>query len=127
SEIIARIWLGSSHQSPLPPRTIPLIQLRGITQSIAERLGEEGIQDVSGLAYANPLKLLRNTPYDWRQVVNWMDEALLMVNLPDGWEQLEKIGITGSIDLAWYADGDAAAEIKSMADSVKIDEKLFGD
>jgi hypothetical protein len=87
-------------------RTIPLTQVRGITQSVESRLSEEGIDDVAQLAMANPVKLLRNTPFDPRQIFAWIDEAILITTLPDYWIALEKEGITGAIDLAWYLLGD---------------------
>ncbi|MCC7420276.1 MAG: hypothetical protein IT428_08355 [Planctomycetaceae bacterium] len=86
-------------------RLVSLFRLRGITEEIALRLDEEGIQDACGLAYANPHRLLRSTPYDARQILSWMDQALLAVYLPNHWEKLEDFGISGIIDFAWYCGG----------------------
>jgi len=87
-------------------RTKPLTSLRGITSTIAERLEEEGIEDVHGMAMADPTRLMRNTSFDQRQIAAWIDEAILMCSLPNQWEKLEAQGVTGAIDLAWYADAD---------------------
>lgn len=84
-------------------RVIPLSQVRGIGPEIEERLGEEGICDVNALASAEPVQLFRNTSFDMRQILTWIDEAILIVTLPRGWEALEDAGITGAIDLAWYS------------------------
>lgn len=84
-------------------RVIPLSQIRGITPQIEERLGEEGICDVNSLASAEPVRLVRNTSFDMRQILTWIDEAILIVTLPRSWEALEEAGITGAIDLSWYA------------------------
>lgn len=89
------------------PRVQPLTTIRGITRGIEDRLREEGIEDVFTLAMANPLWLLRNTPYSKRQIVDWIDEAMLMKVAPDGWETFEKRGITGVIDLAYLVDQKA--------------------
>ena len=86
------------------PRVVPLTQIRGIGPQIEERLSEEGIVDVNLLASAEPVRLMRNTPFDMRQILSWIDEAILMVTLPRGWQALEEEGITGAIDLAWYYD-----------------------
>lgn len=83
-------------------RLVPLSQIRGIGSQIEERLGEEGISDVNSLASAEPVRLVRNTSFDMRQILTWMDEAILIVTLPRSWEALEDTGITGAIDLAWY-------------------------
>jgi hypothetical protein len=116
--LVKRIWLGSAIS--FAERSLPLTKLRGVTSDIIDRLAEEGIDDITTLAYANPLRLLRNTPYDWRQVINWMDEALLIVTLPDAYLDLEKIGITGAIDLAWHYDAPDP-EMEMLAKSVKLE------
>jgi hypothetical protein len=83
-------------------RLIPLTQIRGIGPEIEERLSEEGITDANLLAAAEPVRLMRNTPFDMRQIISWIDEAILMVTLPRGWQALEEEGVTGAIDLATY-------------------------
>ena len=85
-------------------RLVPLSQIRGISPQIEERLGEEGIVDVNSLAAAEPVRLVRNTSFDMRQILIWIDEAILIITLPRSWEALEEEGITGAIDLAWYYD-----------------------
>jgi hypothetical protein len=93
-EEAARRLLSSSGVTVQAPRTLPLTKIRGITADIEARLDEEGIVDVYGLAMASPNRLLRNTSFDARQIVSWMDEALLIYNVPF-WEKLEADGITG--------------------------------
>ena len=83
-------------------RLMPLTRIRGISPQIEERLSEEGIIDVNSLAEAEPIRLVRNTSFDMRQILSWIDEAILIETLPKGWEALEEQGITGAIDLAWY-------------------------
>src|SRR5262249_47634255 len=77
--------------------------IRGIGSQIEERLAEEGIADVNALASAEPVQLFRNTSFDMRQILTWIDEAILIVTLPRRWEALEDEGITGAIDLAWHS------------------------
>ena len=85
-------------------RVIPLTQIRGIGPDIEERLSEEGITDANLLATAEPVRMMRNTPFDMRQIISWIDEAILIVTLPRAWQVLEEEGITGAIDLASYYD-----------------------
>ncbi len=102
-------------------RTVPLTKIRGITPAIEERLGEEGIYDVHTLATAEPIRLIRNTSFDLRQILSWMDEALLIANLPRSWQALEDAGITGAIDLADYARQSAPDDgIKSLAEVASL-------
>jgi hypothetical protein len=105
---------GPAGPEDLSPR---LTSIPGICPDIAERLGEEGICGVANLAMANPYGLLRNTPFDMRQITSWMDQALLILTLPDQWQALNKLGVTGVIDLAWCADHQVAA----LATAMKVD------
>jgi hypothetical protein len=82
-------------------KQIPLTSLRGVSSELALRLREENIEDVTGLAYADPIRLVQNMPYDLRQVVEWIDQAQLVVAAPEQYEMLLQRGVTGAIDLAW--------------------------
>jgi hypothetical protein len=82
-------------------KLIPLTTLRGISPELALRLREENIEDVTALAYADPIRLVQSMPYDLRQVVEWIDQAQLAVALPPQYQGLLDRGVTGAIDLAW--------------------------
>lgn len=86
-----------------PTRVVPLGSVGGITPEIEERLSEEGITDVTTLAMADPILLLRSTSFDRRQIVSWIDEAILIITVPESWQKLENLGISGAIDLAWLS------------------------
>lgn len=104
-------------------RTLPLTVLRGVGPDVAVRLEEEGLADVSSLAYASPHQLLRSTTYTARQIVDWIDEALLTVNLPSHWEALERLGVTGAMDLAWYATVPESLPV--LAEELKVNPVLL--
>lgn len=111
-------------------RTVPLQRVRGMLPPIVDRLGEEGILDVSGLAMADPLKLQRNCNFDKRQILNWIDEALLIHLAPSAWERLVGAEVTGAIDLAWYWDGDAARTargLKKVAGAADLAPEVMAD
>jgi hypothetical protein len=97
-----------------------LTTIRGIDADTAERLHEEGITDVSSLAFANPFLLMRSTNFERRQLVDWIDEALLIRTLPQAWEELEKHAITGARRLADHKDD--AAMLTLLAGLTKLDE-----
>lgn len=96
--VVKKAW-GESVASAATPRTLPVTQVSGVTPEVAERLAEEGILDLHGLAMADPLRLIRNTNFDRREIVSWIDEAILITTLPERWQALEKEGITGAVDL----------------------------
>jgi hypothetical protein len=104
-------------------RTVPLTTLRGVGRDVASRLEEEGIHDVSALAFASPHQLIRVTTYSPRQIVDWIDEALLVTTVPEHWDALEKTGVTGASDLAWYQDHQDS--IPALAAQIKLDAALL--
>lgn len=99
----ARRMLEGQSQVVQPPlRSLPLGYIGGITPEVAERLREEGISDVYALSMADPHRLLRNTPFNKKEILDWIDQAVLIRSLPDHWEKLMKAGVGGAMDLAWY-------------------------
>src|SRR5205823_4660723 len=67
--------------------------------------------------------LLRSTSYDRRMIASWMDEALLITNLPDTWQKLQNLGIPGAIDLAWcYQRHDT---IRMLSEQTGMSEVLL--
>jgi hypothetical protein len=108
-----------------PLRTLPLTMIRGIGPDVEARLEEEGIYDVSALAYASPHQLIRSTMYAPKQIADWIDEALLIATLPSHWDALEKVGVTGAMDLAWYKTSPGS--IAPLAAEIKMPEPLLND
>jgi hypothetical protein len=106
-------------------RTVPLTMIRGIGPDVEERLEEEGIYDVSSLAYVKPHQLIRATTFGSRQIVDWIDEALLIATLPDYWQQLEKLGVTGALDLSWFHM--RTESIESLATEIRMPKQLLAD
>ncbi|HVU04466.1 MAG TPA: hypothetical protein VHE30_22065 [Polyangiaceae bacterium] len=81
-------------------RTTPLTKIRGINLQIQDRLAEEGVDNVETLATVEPIRLHRDTSFDLRTILWWIDEALLVMYVPQRFQLLEEQGITGAIDLA---------------------------
>jgi|GEM_PF-2480540 len=125
NEAVRRLWLTRSSGSAQQPYVgVPVTQIRGVTPDVADRLEEEGITDAIQLAYADPLKLYRNTAYDKRQILAWIDEALLIPSFGDHWRDLASAGVTGCVDLAArYSDlankaGNAGDPFELLSKSV---------
>jgi hypothetical protein len=126
-----RIFMDPAKSAP-PSRTLPLTSVQGISRDNQERLAEEGIDDASQLAMADPYRLLRNTSYDKRQIISWMDRALLMTRLPEGYSALERRGVTGAMALVWYveeekdkSDTTRQDAFKVLATEARIDETIL--
>lgn len=123
---VRRLFAEDAHRS-LPPRTIPINQVRGITKDIEERLSEEGIEDTTQLAMCDPYRLLRNTAFDKRQIVRWIDSALFMTYLPDAYVSLERQGVIGAMSLAWYADPDRQDALEGLAAEAMLATTMLRD
>lgn len=109
-------------------RGVQLSQLSGISRELEERLGEEGIDDAGQLAMADPYRLLRNTSYDKRQILRWIDTAVLAVNLPESFPALERRGVGGAMSLVWYTqDPTRAPALTQLAKDAKVDESVLKD
>ena len=118
-EAARRLWLPREGSPSAAPRLGPLTQIRGIDGDTVERLEEEGITDAHSLAMADPLKLYRNTNFDMRLILSWIDEAHLFMKLPDTWIDLQNVGISGAIDLATYG-AKQDADLNDLAGIAKI-------
>jgi hypothetical protein len=126
--------LGISQSPNVETRTTPLTKIRGIDAQIEERLAEEGIHNVETLATVEPIRLLRDTSFDLRAILWWIDEALLMMYLPQRWQLLEEQGITGAIDVADLVDKDGTlsanpvdkSTMKALAEHIRMDPDVFG-
>jgi hypothetical protein len=84
----------------------PLDQLDGMTLWDQARLLEEGIDDLHALATANLVDLMLGTRVPVNRLVDWLDQALLLLHLPldrDGQpsarERLRVLGIRTATDL----------------------------
>jgi hypothetical protein len=62
-------------------RSFPLDLIDGIDPSIKFRLNELDFGDVQNLATANPVELFVETPYSFGQIIDWMAQAQLLVEL----------------------------------------------
>lgn len=76
-----------------------LSAIEGISLWHEGRLDQEGIVNVQNLASANLLGLVANTPFEVGQIVDWVDQAILMMHAsPEQLEKLRSVGIRyGSI------------------------------
>lgn len=126
---VRRSLTGAQAQQS-PGKIIPLQNVRGITQAVADRLLEEGITDGYLLAMANPIRLFYKTPYDLPQILAWMDECLLLATLPDYADGLRKAGITGAIALVGLWHGKCAAippAVETLAQKIGLDKGLLAE
>ena len=57
--VVRKVYLAQVTPQSMPARVLPINQVLGIGPSVEERLAEEGIEDATSLAMADPVRLLR--------------------------------------------------------------------
>lgn len=85
--------LGVKH--PAKETFSNLYQIQGMSKSQIDRLAEEDILRLQNLAFCNPLRLYLLTNYRIKLIIDWVDQALLIiyVNDDDRLNNLRGIGI----------------------------------
>jgi hypothetical protein len=104
----------------------PLSSLDGLTIWDQARLLEEGIEDLENLATANLVDVLLSMRMPVARLVDWIDQAILLVHLPgptdenEAYRGLKSLGLRTATDLeaAW---AEATPEGRQM-----ISDTIFG-
>lgn len=121
-------------------RRIPLERVSGIGMEEAERLAEEGIKDVHGLACVDPIRLMRDTRFDKWRILAWVDQALLISWVQEGvWRELLKRGYQGASDVSalvgpvgvpggrTMSDAEAQVILREIAHAAQTKEPVLKD
>lgn len=98
---------------------LALTRLPGINKDLEQRLDEEGIYNAFQLAYHDPVVLMRNTPFSAREILAWVDAALLLVNAQDRYDVLQRVGIVSATALI-HSQGNQKLLAK-VAESTQMD------
>lgn len=109
---------------------LPLRMVKGINIWKAYRLEEEGIENVQNLATADITELTVRTHYNYRTLIDWIDQALLLVRLNADQAKILTSQATAisAIELASAsprASGNNAVA-NALATALKIDPVLMG-
>lgn len=92
-------------------------EIEGINFWQADRLSEEGIENVQNLATKEIPVLLVNTRFDTPQLLHWIDQALLRYQVGERIELFHRAYIRTASDL-FDAIGEAKAVKKEIVDSL---------
>lgn len=106
-------WLFSRDRYP---DALDLEHLQGIDAYTRERLIEAGVNDAQALAAANPLRLALQTPFSLTQIMDWIGQAFLFVQLGKG--ELEVLRREQRIRTAWQLPLPAAADAAAGEETV---------
>jgi len=72
--------------------------LQGLTKDVIGRLRDEGIDSTARLAYADPIRLLLRTNFEWIAILDMIDQAALSIYVGDKIGDLRKAGLRGVIE-----------------------------
>jgi len=83
----------------LNEKVLSLYNVEGISLMHRERLAEIGIDNAQNLATASLTKLLIETPYGARQLIDWIGQAKLLCYAKENITSLREVGIRSVFDL----------------------------
>ncbi|HZD96016.1 MAG TPA: hypothetical protein VE133_17270 [Candidatus Sulfotelmatobacter sp.] len=95
---------------------LPLQMVKGINIWKEYRLEEEGIENVQNLATADVMELTVRTHYNFRTLIDWIDQALLLTRL-----STEQVKILGGQATAISAIELAAASPRATGNTIVAD------
>jgi hypothetical protein len=79
--------------------SLSLAYVDGLDDPTIDRLAELGITNVQNLATTPPIDLTLKTLYPFRQVVDWIDQAILITSLREHILEARQLGILRASDL----------------------------
>jgi hypothetical protein len=103
----------------------PLSSLDGLTIWDQARLLEEGIEDLENLATANLVDVLLSMRSPLARLVDWIDQAILLVHLPGPREQSDAYRRLRALGLRTATDLEAAWELATPEGRQMIGDTLF--
>lgn len=110
----------------------PLSQLDGLNVWVESRLTEEGVEDLQNLVSADLVDLLLHTRVPVTRLVDWIDQACLLLHVPaQGADELpgvrpalHRLGVRTATDLQrlWAHEDHRGALVAELAAALDVDE-----
>lgn len=95
-----RRWARGLLKRDVPSDNLSLEYVDGMDDVIIERFEELGIANVQHLATAEPVNLALRTFYPLYRIIDWIDQAILIIHLRKNILSARKLGIRGAIDMS---------------------------
>lgn len=102
---------------------LALEEIEGISIYHKERLEEIGIDNAQNLATASLTQLIAETPYDARQLLDWIGQAKLVCYVKNDIERLRAVGIRTVFDL--LKGNKDRIVLRELADAVGIETPIL--
>ena len=104
-------------------RSLSLYNVEGISIFHKERLEEIGIDNAQNLATSSLTQLIAETPYDARQLLDWIGQAKLICYVKDDIHRLRAVGIRSVFDL--LKGNKDRIVLRELSDSVGLDTPIL--
>ena len=121
-------WLRLKRDVPQAPeisRSLPLDLIDGIDPSIRFRLNQLEIAEAQNLATANPILLYIESPYGLLEVLDWMAQAQLLVEL--GPQRFLEARAAGIRDMVAFLDLGRSEAGRRLLAPLLLPETAVGD
>ncbi len=110
-------------QLDLNTKHLSLDNIQGFSLNHKERFKELGIDNAQNLATASLTKLLIETPYDARQILDWIGQAKLLCYAGQNINRVRAVGIRTVYDL--QKGQKSPAVLQRLGDSVGLNQPLL--
>ncbi|MEM6321614.1 MAG: hypothetical protein AAF960_28405 [Bacteroidota bacterium] len=104
-------------------KSLSLYNIEGISIYHKERLEEIGIDNAQNLATASLTQLIAETPYDARQLLDWIGQAKLVCYVKQDIHRLRAIGIRSVFDL--LKGNKSKIVLREIADAVGLETPIL--
>lgn len=113
-------WLNPDK---LNTEDLSLYKIEGMSMAHKERLQEIGIDNAQNLATASLTKLLIETPYGARQILDWIGQAKLVCYAKSDIDKLRSVGIRSIFDLK--KGNKSRVALREISDAIGIQTPLL--
>lgn len=119
-------WIGAMAQKTLGQqrgiaKETPLSEIEGLSIWQQGRLKQEGVENVQNLAAADIPTLVISTPFTVNQIVDWVDQAILLVYASqEQFEALAKVGLRCASDV--LTAGEDRKRQSQMANATRLNK-----
>jgi hypothetical protein len=101
-------------QGDIPTEPETLHYLQGLTKEVTERLEEDFYTSAEHVANADPVKLYLQSGFEWKVVLDLIDQAILFMYVGDKLPALRPIGIRGAIELVELYEDNNRSESEDL-------------
>lgn len=108
----------------LVERELALERIDGISMAHKERLQEIGIDNAQNLASYSLTELLKRTPFESREVLDWMGQAKLILYVRNNIDAFRAIGIRSAFDL--FKGEKSKEELQALASQSNLNPVMVG-